>query len=178
MTEAQLIEGCKKRNPQAQRALYEQYKVTLFRVCLRYAKDRSEAQDMLQDGFIKIFTDLPKFRGEGALGGWLRRVMVNACLQHLRKWKNLFPATDVQQFAESHATNDNVIADLGAKELTQLIQTLPIGYRVVFNMYVVEGYSHKEIAEQLSVSVSTSKSQLFKAKAALRNKLEKILENS
>lgn len=177
MTEAQLILGCKKRNPHAQRALYEQYKTPLFRVCLRYAKDRGEAQDMLQDGFIKIYTDLPKYRGDGAFGGWLRRVMVNACLQYLRKWKNLFPSADINQYAELHTTNENIIASMGAKELTQLIQKLPIGYRIVFNMYVVEGYSHKEIAEQLEVSVSTSKTQLFKAKAALRQMLEKLLES-
>lgn len=173
MTDNQLIVACKKGNAQAQRRLYEQYQTLMFRICLRYAKDRSEAQDMLQDGFIKIFTDLPKYRGEGAIGAWMRKVMVNTCLQHLRKWKNLFPAMDIQTLVDEPTTTEDIFAVMGAKELTLLIQSLPTGYRIVFNMYVVEGYSHKEIAEALGVTMSTSKSQLFKAKAMLRKLLEK-----
>ncbi len=166
-----LVEGCLRRDSQCQRQLYENYKVLLFRICLRYAKDRPQAEDMLQEGFVKIFTDLHQFRAEGNLGAWMRRVMVNVALQYLRREKR-FKFVDDTMIADTHyQTTDGLYAKLDAQRLTQLLQQLPVGYRTVFNLYVVEGYSHKEIAQELTISVSTSKSQLFKAKAALRKML-------
>ncbi len=173
----QLIRKCLAGNPSAQKALYEAYKVPLFRVCLRYANDRAEAEDMLQDGFIKIFQDLKNYRGTGAFGGWMRKLMVNVALQHLRKKKRLFPPIDLQEVHEQFQTDEDIHAEINAKALTQLVQQLPPGYRAVFNLYVIEGYSHKEIAEQLGITLSTSKSQLFKAKATLRGILEKMIIN-
>lgn len=171
----QLIRRCLAGNPAAQRELYEAFKVPLFRVCLRYAKDRSEAEDMLQDGFIKIFQDLKNYRGTGVFAGWMRKVMVNTALQHLRKQKKMFPSIDLQEVHDQFETDEDIHSDLNAKALTQLVQQLPAGYRAVFNLYVIEGYSHQEIAQQLGITTSTSKSQLFKAKASLRGLLEKLI---
>lgn len=170
-----ILKGCLKGDRNAQKALYEKYKVPMFRVCLRYAQSRQEAEDMLQDGFIKVFSDLHQFRSDGALGGWIRRVMVNIALMQIRKRKNLFSSIEIEQVADDFTTDENIFAEMNAKALTRLIQKLPPGYRVVFNMYVVEGYPHKEIAEKLNISINTSKSQLSKAKAMLRKMLEKII---
>lgn len=166
-----LVEGCLQRDSKYQRQLYENYKVLLFRICLRYAKDRPQAEDMLQEGFVKIFADLHQFRADGHLGAWMRRVMVNVALQYLRREKR-FTFVDDATIADTHyQTADGIYAKLDAQRLTQLLQQLPVGYRTIFNLYVVEGYSHKEIAQELNISVSTSKSQLFKAKATLRKML-------
>lgn len=173
--EQNLINGCIKKDRKAQRRLYDLYKVQLFRVCLRYAKDRPEAEDILQDGFLKIFADIHQYKGSGALGGWLRRVMVNTALQHLRKQKRRGQTLEITEIADTYQAEEVIMSDLRAKTLTRLIQQLPPGYRAVFNMYVIEGYSHREIAEQLNVTESTSKSQLSKAKALLRKMLEKNL---
>ena len=177
LSDEMLVSGCLKGENKAQRALYEKYKVPLFRVCLRYAKDRAEAEDMLQDGFIKIFTDLHQFRFQGPLGAWMRRVIVNIALQHIRKNKRLQMNETVDSIADEYQTDASVFSKMNMKALTKLIQKLPDGYRVVFNMYVIEGYSHKEIAERLNIQVNTSKSQLSKAKATLRKMLEKIMVN-
>jgi len=171
VTDEHIIEGCLNGNPKAQRALYEKYKVSMFRLCLRYANDRMEAEDILQEGFINVFRDLRQFNSSGALGGWIRRVIVNVALQHIRKKKRLFP-TVALDYAMSETRDVNaVLAQLNAEALTTMIQKLPPGYRAVFNMYAVEGYNHKEIAEQMEISVGTSKSQLSKAKAMLRQQI-------
>ena len=175
MTEDNLIEGCLRKDSKCQKALYEQFKVPMYRICLRYAADSYEAQDMLQDGFIKVYSDLHQFRREGPLGAWIRRVMVNTALTHLRKKKKLFSDVDISNLSNVVHTNENIHAELDAQKLTMLVQQLPPGYRVVFNMYVIEGYPHKEIAEKLNISVNTSKSQLSKAKATLRKVIEKVL---
>ncbi len=173
--EEHLVKACLNGDREAQRALYEQFKVPMFRLCLRYAKDRHEAEDLLQEGFIRVFSDLHQFRHRGALGGWIRRVMVNVALQHLRRQHRQVPTTDLEAVAFAQASDQDIIGELSAKNLVRFIQQLPPGYRAVFNMYVLEGYSHKEIAEKLGVSVNTSKTQLFKAKAMLRSMLEKSI---
>ena len=175
MTEDELITACLKNNPRAQKALFEKYSGKLMGVCLRYATDRDEAQDMLQDGFIRVFIDLKQFSGIGALGGWIRKVMVNACLMHIRKNKKFQYNTTLEVVADTRQSDEEIYSRLGAEALTKLIQQLPTGYRVVFNLFVVEGYSHQEIADQLNINVNTSKSQLSKAKASLRRKLESII---
>lgn len=146
----------------------------MFRLCLRYAKDRPEAEDLLQEGFVKVFHDLHQFNQSGPLGGWIRRVMINNALQFIRKQKLRFVSSEVHDYAESFSTKEDVIADLNLEMLTKLIQQLPAGYRTIFNLYVIEGFRHKEIAELLDIDVNTSKTQLFKAKKALRQKLEQI----
>jgi len=175
ITEQQLVQACIKGNRKAQRQLYESYKRIMFGICLRYAHNRAEAEDMLQDGFVRIFRDLYQYKPIGPFGGWMRRVMVNSCLQHIRRRKKLFPIVDLQQIANSYQADDAIFSQFRQKALVNMIQQLPVGYRVVFNMYVIEGYSHKEIAEKLSISINTSKSQLSRAKAVLRKLLEKTI---
>ena len=175
MSEQQILKGCLNGDKASCRALYEQYKVPMFRVCLRYANGRMEAEDMLQDGFIKVFSDLHQYSGKGALGGWIRRVMVNVALQHIRKHRKYLPTLEVDQISNTMAADEEIYSKIGVKALTKMIQQLPTGYRIVFNLYVVEGYTHKEIANQLQISINTSKSQLSKAKAALRKKLERMM---
>ena len=169
------IQLSKNYNSTAQRYLYDLYKVPLFTVCLRYSRDRSEAEDILQEGFIKIFKDIEQYTGKGAFGGWARKVMVNTALQYLRKWKKDWNHLDSNDYQDAFQEPETVFNKLGLEELTKLIQTLPMGYRLVFNLYVIEGYTHREIADLLGVSENTSKTQLFKAKASLRKQLEKQL---
>ena len=177
LSDEKLVSGCLQGKSSSQKALYEKYKVQLFRVCLRYATDHAEAEDMLQDGFIKIFSDLHQFSFQGPLGAWMRRVVVNIALQHIRKNKRLTMSEEIENIADEYQTDASVFSKMNVEGLTKLIQKLPDGYRVVFNMYVIEGYSHKEIAAQLNIQVNTSKSQLSKAKATLRKMLEKIMVN-
>lgn len=144
-------------------------------ICMRYARDRSEAEDMMQEGFIKVYSDLYQYRPIGPLGGWIRRVVVNSCLRFIRKRKRLVFNEFSGMQTELLPTDENIISDLGAQDLMKLVQQLPDGYRLVFNLYVVEGFTHQEIADQLGISVNTSKSQLSRAKASLRKTIEKIL---
>lgn len=146
----------------------------MFRLCLRYARDWPEAEDILQEAFVKVFNDLPNFRFEGPLGGWVRRVVLNTALMHVRKQQRLFPTEDIQHFVDQ-AVKAEAIERLDAEALTRLIQHLPPGYRAVFNLYVLDGFSHREIAEILGIDEGTSKSQLFKAKKALRSMMESAM---
>lgn len=175
MTQAQFIQAVVQGNETARRALYEQYKVKLFMVCLRYGRDRAEAEDMLQEGFMVIFKDIKQYSGKGNFEGWLRRVMVNTALRYLRKWKN--PFVSMEQHVEIADDNEETKYEsrLGVQQLTKMIQELPVGYRTVFNMYAIDGYTHKEIAEYLNISAGTSKSQLAKARKMLRVKVEEHL---
>jgi len=169
------IKAAKKGNPTAQRYLYEAYKISLFTICLRYSRDKLEAEDILQEGFINIFKDLHQFTEKGNIEGWMKRVMVNTALRYLRKWKKDWQHEDPQDYEEAFHSQEIVFQRLGMEELTKLIQRLPNGYKIVFNLYVIEGYNHKEIATLLGISENTSKTQLFKAKAALRKQLEQQL---
>ncbi|MGD1845567.1 MAG: RNA polymerase sigma factor [Salibacteraceae bacterium] len=171
MTEAQLVEQCLKGNAFAQRRLYDQYSELLMGVCLRYMGSRELAQDVLQEGFIRVFRKLDTYKGEGALGAWIRRIMVNTALEHLRKLKKQEMTADFQEADYLIPEREQTLSGIGAKEIMQLIQQLPVGYRTVLNLYAVEGYNHREIAEQLGISEGTSKSQYSRA----RNLLKKML---
>ncbi len=173
MTEQDRIlqQQCLRGNPEAQKALYERFKVDMFRLCLRYAHGREEAEDMLQDGFITVFRDLEKFRGEGPLGGWIRMVVLRTALQYLRKRKLSFTSLD-NGVPENAAGTFTAWPDhLDAERLTRLVQEMPAGYRTVFNLFAIEGYSHEEIGQLLGIQESTSKTQLFKARAWLQQRL-------
>ncbi|PLW93566.1 MAG: RNA polymerase [Marinilabiliales bacterium] len=175
--ETKIIKKCLKGNSQAQRALYNMHKVKWFMICLRYAHNKSEAEDMLQDGLISVFNNLKQFDpGKAEFSVWSNKVIVNAALQYLRKWKKLNFNQPIDDYEEKLSIGETVIETLGAKELTALVQNLPDGYRTVFNLYVMEGYKHREIAEILNISENTSKSQLLKAKKMLRNQLEEVLQ--
>ncbi len=175
MTQEKFIEAVVQGNERARRALYERYKVKLFMVCLRYGRDRAEAEDMLQEGFIVIYKDIKQYSGKGNLEGWLRRVVVNTALRYLRKWKNPFVAMDEQLEVADYKEDTSYDAPLNVQQLTKMIQELPVGYRTVFNMYVMDSYTHKEIASYLNINAGTSKSQLAKARKMLRQKVEEHL---
>lgn len=174
--EKKIIKKCLRNNSRAQWELYERYKLKWFMICLRYGKNKADAEEMLQEGLISIFKSLRQYNPKKAqFSVWSDKVMLNAALQYLRKWKRLDFTLSIDDYEDLVIYNDDVYETLGAKELTSVIQKLPDGYRIVFNMYVIEGFKHKEIAESLNISENTSKSQLLKAKKMLRNQLEKIL---
>jgi RNA polymerase sigma-70 factor (ECF subfamily) len=175
--EQKTINKCKKGNELAQKSLYDKYKVKWFMICLRYARNKAEAEDMLQEGLISIFKDMHQYNPKrAAFSAWSSKVVVNAALQYLRKWKKLQFNQSIDEYEETSTVDAEIYENIGARELTSMIQELPDGYRTVFNLYVIEGYKHREIAEMLSISENTSKSQLMKAKNMLRNRLEKVLQ--
>ncbi len=171
MTEEQLLEKCISGNAVAQKAFYDLFAKKMMGVCLRYSNSYEEAQDVLQDGFIKVFDELPKFVSKGSLEGWVRRIMVNTALDQYRKNKKFQQNVDIDYVSFKLEKNDYIIESLNADDLLKIIQNLPEGYRMVFNLFAIEGYSHKEIAEKLGVTESTSKSQYSRAKKILRKLL-------
>ncbi len=173
MTDEQLVVGCLKGDPVAQKALYQQFSRKMMSICMRYAHNRDQAQDMLQDGFVKVFQKIDHYRGEGPLGGWIARTMVNTALDHIRRNKMFDHSLDLTEAEHLHQGDETVLTGMSTDELMDLIQSLPTGYRTVFNLFVIEGYAHKEIADMLGVSENTSKSQFMKARAYLRKLLPK-----
>ena len=169
----QLIRGCQAGDGRAQRTLYERFADRMFRVCFRYVRDELHAEDVLLKGFLKVFQHVGTFdyRSEPGLEAWIRRIMVNEALMLLRQKHNFSLVSETH--AEQIAAADSPDADLNGEEIYALILRLPTGYRTVFNLFVIEGYSHGEIADQRNISENTSKSQLSKAKAALRHLLLK-----
>ncbi len=171
VAETDLIQGCIVKDRKMQEMLYHRFSSKMYAVCLRYCKDADDAQDLLQDGFVKIFNSLHKFRGEGSFEGWIRRIFVNTSIEHFRKSiKANFVADASEVVMEDPAWN--ALDNLGEKDIIKLIQALSPGYRQVFNMYVVEGYSHKDIADILGITEGTSKSQLARAKTILKRMVE------
>jgi RNA polymerase sigma factor (sigma-70 family) len=168
--EDELIKGCLKRERNAQQALYDLYSSKMYALCYRYVRHAMEAEDVLVMAFTKIFDRIEQFKGEGSFEGWIRRIMVNEALTHLRKSRAMYVETELEQ-ADREPDYDRLSDHLEAEDLQKMIQELPPGYRLVFNMYAIDGYSHKEIAEQLGISENTSKSQLSRA----RTYLQKIL---
>ncbi len=170
MTERQLIEACKKEDRRAQQMLYDRYSPQMFGVCRRYIKEREEAEAVLVDGFFKILTNLDKYSGTGSFEGWMRRIFINESLMYLRKQKKsyMYPELSNELATETHLTIED---DLAERDVLQFLDFLPSGYRTVFNLYVIEGYKHREIAELLGISINTSKSQLILAKKRLRTLL-------
>lgn len=171
MDERVLIDGCRKQDRVVQRLLYERYAGKLFVVCKRYIKDPDEAEDVLQDAFVKIFKYIDTFRFECPLEAWLKRIVINTALKQLRKQKPWENKVDVDEVAPVLAQTDESLPTLNYQHLLQLIQELPPGCRTVFNLYAIEGYNHAEIAELLAISEGTSKSQFFRARALLQQKL-------
>ncbi len=171
LTENRLLENCIAGNRKSQKELYELYAPKMFSVCLRYSKNQMDAEDILQDGFVKLFNNLHRFRGEGSFDGWVRRIFVNTAIEHIRR-KNL--NTTVGEGLENTVVDkqSSALDSLFEKDLIKTANTLSDGYRTVFNLYAIEGYSHKEIAAQLGITESTSKSQFSRAKAILRTMLQ------
>ncbi len=148
----------------------------MYAVCLRYAGKAEEAEDILQEGFIKVFKKLDSYRGDGSFDGWVRRIFVNTAIEHFRRKKYLMPVTEKEENT-IEGKGISVLDDLAARDIMALVQELSPGYRTVFNMYVVEGYTHKEIADMLGISEGTSKSQLSRAKVILQEMVKKFLNS-
>jgi RNA polymerase sigma-70 factor (ECF subfamily) len=173
MEDHSLVIECIKGNPKAQKALFDRFAPKMYSVCLRYMKKTEPAEDVLQDAMVKIFSKLNDFKNEGVLEGWIRRIVVNTCLDQLRKDAKFIGDIQAEE-VEYKLENQSFIAEqLMAEDLMKLVQQMPDGYRVVFNMFAIEGYSHQEIAIQLGISESTSKSQYLRARAYLRERIEK-----
>ena len=164
MNEEQLVNKCLEMDTLAQKQLFEFYSKRMMGVCLRYAKDSEEAQDVLQMGFIKVFEKLEMYKHQGSLEGWIRKIIVNTALDNIRKNKKLMNNIDLEKV-------DYQLHNYDAEDLLKVIKKMPTGFRTVFNMYVIEGFSHKEIAEELNISVSTSKSQFSRARVFLQKRL-------
>lgn len=174
-TDADLLEGCRRGDRAAQRELYNRFAPKMYGVCLRYAANAEEAEDILQEGFIKVFRKIGSFRGEGSFEGWVRRIFVNTAIEHYRKKVYLQPITEHEEdTVEGNLLS--VLDNLAERDIINLVQQLSPGYRTVFNMYVVEGYTHKQIAEQLGISEGTSKSQLSRAKQILQELVQTFIE--
>ena len=167
MTDDELIDKCLQGDPRAQKALFEKFSRKMMSVCMRYVSDREQAEDVLQDGFVKVFSHLKSFKREGSFEGWIRRTMVNTSLDHLRKKRNMNLDTDISEAEYLAGEDENVVGKMRVEELMKLIQGMPPGYRTVFNMYAIEGFSHQEIANELGVTESTSKTQFRKARTYL-----------
>ena len=170
MTEYELIKGCIKQDAKCQRLLFDQYAGKMMTVCLRYAHDSMEAEDMLQEAFIRVFNYIEQFKFEGSFEGWIRRVVVNTALKHLQKKRLNF--TEINDNSQQGPKMESyAYSNLGEEELMKLINRLPSGYKTIFNLNVIEGYSHEEIAKMLQIQPSTSRSQLVKARKMLQNQI-------
>ncbi len=170
-----IVNECASGDVRAQEKLYRMFAPKMFGVCLRYAKDRTEAEDNLQDGFIKVFAHIKSFRHEGSFEGWMRRIMVNVSLSKFRKQHVLYPVEDMGQY-DSVQVSDDILAKIGAEDLLGLIQQLPPRYRMVFNLFVMEGMNHQEISEAMNISVGTSKSNLARARDILKRKVLELYD--
>ncbi len=170
-----LIEACLKGDSLAQKKLFNKYYALMYAICLRYTNDQDNAKEILQEGFIKVFNSISKFKFEGQLSSWIKRIMVNTAIDKYRKTISNPINLEIEN-NEPTVSKAEVYANLEKEELLKCIQKLPVGYRTVFNLYVIEGYSHKDIAKELGINEGTSKSQLFKAKQILQEMIKKLFD--
>ncbi len=169
--EDELIKGCLRRDGSAQKQLYETYSSKMYGLCYRYVKDPMEAEDILVISFMKVFDKIEQFKSEGSFEGWIRRIVINEALTCLRRQRSMYLEAELESV--DHDPNYKSLSDhLEAEDLMHLINEMPTGYRIVFNMYAIDGYSHKEIAESLGISENTSKSQLSRARTYLQKALK------
>jgi len=169
MTEEAILSGCLQNDAGAQRELYSRYSPKMLSVCYRFAHNREDAEDMLQEGFIKVFSQVHTFQNKGAFEGWIRRIMVHTCINHLKKNKKFNESVDIIYANGVQVREESVPSIVQAKQIVECIRLLPLGYRTVLNLYAIEGYSHKEISGMLDVEESTSRSQYTRAKQMLED---------
>jgi RNA polymerase sigma-70 factor (ECF subfamily) len=177
MTEEAILQGCLNKSATAQRELYNRYSPKMLAVCYRFAHNREDAEDMLQEGFIKVFSQIHTFENRGAFEGWIRRIIVHTCINILKKNKKFNDSVDIIHATGVQIREESVPSIIQAKQVVECIRMLPIGYRTVLNLYAVEGYNHREIAGMLDIEESTSRSQYTRARAMLEDILvrKKIL---
>ena len=178
MTEQAILSGCLNNDPVAQRELYNRYSPKMLSVCYRFGQNREDAEDMLQEGFIRVFTQIQSFRNSGSFEGWIRRIIVHTCINFLKKHKKFNESLDLAYVVNIQVREETVPSLMLARQVVECIRLLPVGYRTVLNLYAIEGYSHKEIADMLEIEESTSRSQYTRAKTMLESILvkKKILE--
>jgi RNA polymerase sigma factor (sigma-70 family) len=175
MNEEHIIEGCIRHNRKAQQMLWEKYSAYLLGICLRYSSDRPEAEDMLQEALLKIYFNIGEYSGTGSFKGWLRKIAVNCAITYYHKNLRHKHHIDIDDYVSLETGEESFEEDLyTAEELFKVLNDLPPGYRMVFNLYTIEGYKHREIADMLGIDVNTSKSQYSRARAILRKKLEDL----
>jgi RNA polymerase sigma factor (sigma-70 family) len=172
-----IIKGCLKGDRRCQEQLYKMFSNRMFGLCLQYADNYDDACDILQDGFIKVFRKMDQFSGKGSFEGWIRRIMINTALERYRSQLHMYPLTDGSVKSEE-MLYEGVFEKLSATDLVKLVQDLPPRYRMVFNMYAIEGYAHKEIAEMMGITIGTSKSNLSRARDILQRKVKKYYDSS
>ena len=171
MTDEELVKECLNNNQKAQKELFVKYSSVMFGVCMRYTSSKNDAEDVLQEAFIKVFNKLEKYSNKGSFEGWIRRIVVNTALDFIRKNKKMQLNSSIDDVGYGLKNDQYVVENLTARELMKIIQNIPIGYRTIFNMYAIEGYSHKEIAKELDISESNSKSQLSRARSTIKELL-------
>ncbi len=171
-SEQQLIDLCIKGDRNAQRVIYDRLASRMFPVCIRYVSDRTVAEDILQDGFITLFSKIDSYKGNGSFEGWARKIFVNTALMYLRKKDALKMSEELENARNLSSDLSSQMQNIGYKELMKLITSLPPGFRTVFNMYVIEGYSHKEIADMMNITETTSRTQLSRARLWLQSKIK------
>ena len=176
MLDSNLISECRKGDRKAQKALYDALAPKMFSVCIRYMGDRSLAEDNLQEGFVILFTRLDSFSEIGSFEGWARKIFVNTALMSLRKKDALKVSDDIDAALDLKSETASPVQDIGYKDLLKMISGLPPGYRIVFNMYAIEGYDHKEISESLGISEATSRSQLHRARIMLQENIKALTD--
>jgi len=176
MTEEDFIKRCLENDPRAQKELYRRFAPRMFGICLRFTKNKMEAEDVLQEGFIKIFTRLKDYRNDGSLEGWIRRTMINTAINYYKKRAKQFSDVQIESMEITDNMVESAIDKLSANELLSVIQELPDGYRMVFNLSVIEGFTHKEVGDMLGISENTSKSQLSRARTVLQGKIKKNIK--
>lgn len=178
LTESDLIKGSVEGDRRIQEELYNRFSPKMYSVCLRYANNADDAQDLLQEGFIKVFRNLHRFRAEGSFEGWMRRVFVNTSIEHFRRKSAKLSTVSDKEESTIEDSDITALDSLAEKDIMNLIQELSPGYKTVFNLYVIEGYSHKEIGDLLGISEGTSKSQLARAKGILQKKVTQYLSDT
>ena len=185
MTETDIVKGCVRQDRNSQKFLYEMFYSKMMGACLRYGKDKDQAKDVLQDAFIKVFTNIKSFTGSGSLEGWIRRIVVNTAIDYLRKNKQEWGVVSTvhayqkaDEYKEEDTTDEDLINDISKEDIIKAVQQLSPAYRAVFSMFVLDEYSHKEIAEALDISEGTSKSNLAKAKFNLRKNLTHLIKKT
>ncbi len=179
MEDLPLIEGCKKQDRRSQQIVYQRYGRVMYGICLRYSSDAESAQDLLHDGFIKVFTHIASYEGKGSFEGWMKRIFINLALETIRKDKTKKQySEDIENLSDIDDIRDNSeddMARISESELMKMVQELPPGYRSVFNLYAIEEYSHKEISESLGIAEGTSRSQYIRARLLLQEKVKDYL---
>ncbi len=178
---SEIIKGCILWNSAAQEELYKLYSKKMYWTCLYYSKDQTEAEDVLQEGFVKVFNNIKQFDNKGSFEGWMKRIMINTALERHRKKKFLYTVEDISEYEsnidENKYDDNNISSQISEQELLKMIQELTPQYRMVFNLYAVEGYSHAEIADKLNISEGTSKSNLARARQILQEKVKKYFDS-